>query len=103
MQLLLSKQSAANEIITMNFDEWWDNIGSGIPPLYNEDQEEHARRVTRLACETAMIAEREECANICQQHKEEIGKTSYRDWPSAHDAAEYCMIEIRQCSKRPRT
>ena len=31
------------------FDEWWHKIGSGIIPLPNEDQEEHAKRVALAA------------------------------------------------------
>lgn len=31
------------------FDEWWYAEGSGMPPLANEDKEEHTRRVAKAA------------------------------------------------------
>ena len=31
------------------FERWWSEEGSGMYPLPNEDQEEHARRVSRIA------------------------------------------------------
>ena len=31
------------------FAEWWHEIGSGITPKQDEDQEEHARRVAQAA------------------------------------------------------
>lgn len=34
---------------TMTFGQWWDEDGSGIVPIGNEDQEEHTRRVAEVA------------------------------------------------------
>lgn len=31
------------------FDKWWNETGSGIVPLPNEDGEEHAKRVAVAA------------------------------------------------------
>jgi hypothetical protein len=31
------------------FEQWWTDEGSGIPPLKNEDAETHVRRVARIA------------------------------------------------------
>lgn len=33
----------------MQFEQWWYNIGSGITPRPEEDQETHARRVAKAA------------------------------------------------------
>jgi hypothetical protein len=35
--------------MSKEFQEWWYNTGSGITPIQNEDQHEHARRVAASA------------------------------------------------------
>ena len=34
-----------------NFEKWWYEIGSGIAVLNNQDHEEHAMRISKLAWE----------------------------------------------------
>jgi hypothetical protein len=36
-----------------NFEKWWYEIGSGIPPEKGEDQHEHVKRVSMLAFNAA--------------------------------------------------
>ncbi len=36
------------------FDNWWHEIGSGLPPAGNEDKETHTRRVCLLAWNAAI-------------------------------------------------
>lgn len=38
------KEFALNE-----FELWWINHGSGMPPYESEDGEEHVRRIARIA------------------------------------------------------
>lgn len=33
----------------MNFDQWWNEVGSALRPEPNEDQEEHSKRVCMAA------------------------------------------------------
>ena len=33
------------------FDDWWEDVGSGLFLLPEEDAEEHAKRVAMQACE----------------------------------------------------
>lgn len=47
----------------MNFEKWWDEVGSGIVPENNEDHEEHTKRVTREAWKAAQAAKEAACAN----------------------------------------
>ena len=37
----------------IDFEKWWHETGSGIIPLSNHDQEEHAMRVSQAAWEAA--------------------------------------------------
>ena len=41
----------------MTFEQWWHEVGSGLPPLANEDREMHVMRVAKLAAK----AERQAC------------------------------------------
>ena len=47
-QQQLQEERLAFEI-SLNFDEWWANIGSGITPKRGDDMEEHAHRIAREA------------------------------------------------------
>ena len=38
-----------NNIDKDAFERWWYNEGSGMPPVGNEDREEHMRRVAEIA------------------------------------------------------
>ncbi len=49
----------------MNYKTWWDNEGSGMPPLPNEDMEEFSHRMTQIVWAKAAAAEREACAKLC--------------------------------------
>ena len=31
------------------FEQWWDNIGSGLPPFDDEDHAEHVERIAHMA------------------------------------------------------
>lgn len=48
-----SLDAEAEEITTSPdesaFDEWWNNEGSGMPPLTGEDAETHVHRISRIA------------------------------------------------------
>ena len=39
-------------ISTLDFDDWWDDIGSGIAPEKGEDKEEHTKRVCKTLYST---------------------------------------------------
>ena len=61
----------------IDFKKWWHETGSGIIPLSNHDQEEHAMRVSQAAWEAASEqlrkerdeARREVCeCKVHQQH-----------------------------------
>jgi hypothetical protein len=38
-----------SEETTAAFNRWWHDEGSGLPPLGEEDQSEHVRRVCEIA------------------------------------------------------
>lgn len=40
---------------TYAFEKWWNEIGSGLPPLPHEDQEAHAKRVAHVAWLNAVV------------------------------------------------
>lgn len=51
---LRTKSKIENEIMTAkeiqsNFQAWWDQEGSSLRPLKNEDNEEHAQRIANIA------------------------------------------------------
>ena len=37
------------ESIEAAFSRWWRDEGSGMPPHENEDQEEHTKRICKIA------------------------------------------------------
>lgn len=41
---------------TMTHEEWWNEIGSGMPPRIGEDAHEHVRRVTAVCWPAARAA-----------------------------------------------
>ena len=49
------------------YQTWWDNEGSAMRPLDNEDYEEFARRMTAIAWSNAEEVEREACAKLCDE------------------------------------
>ena len=51
----------------MNYKTWWDNEGSGMPPLPNEDMEEFSHRMTQIVWAKAAAAEREVCAKVAEE------------------------------------
>ena len=51
----------------MTYNEWWNNVASGMQPLPNEDIEEFAHRMTALAWFNGENSEREACANVCEE------------------------------------
>jgi hypothetical protein len=36
------------------FDDWWEDVGSAIRPNDGADHEEHAKRIAKLAWDTAL-------------------------------------------------
>lgn len=51
---LRTKSKIENEIMTAkeiqsNFQVWWDQEGSSLRPLKNEDNEEHSQRIANIA------------------------------------------------------
>jgi len=54
-----------------DFEKWWYEIGSGIAVLNNQDHEEHAMRISKLAWEAAnkqICKERDEARRMyCDQ------------------------------------
>jgi len=49
------------------YKTWWHNEGSGILPLPNEDMEEFAHRMTKIAWSNGAYKEREACAKIADE------------------------------------
>jgi hypothetical protein len=49
------------------YKTWWHNEGSGILPLPNEDMEEFAHRMTKIAWSNGAFKEREACAKVCDE------------------------------------
>lgn len=47
------------------FDQWWDEIGSGIIPRANDDMESHAKRVAKRCFQDLEMQK-----NIDDEHKE---------------------------------
>lgn len=41
--------------IANQFDKWWTEEGSGIPPLHGEDAETHVHRVSKIAWLTGVV------------------------------------------------
>ena len=48
------------------YKAWWHNEGSGILPLPNEDMEEFAHRMTKIAWSNGAFKEREACLKIAE-------------------------------------
>jgi hypothetical protein len=48
------------------YKTWWHNEGSGILPLPNEDMEEFAHRMTKIAWSNGAFKEREACTKLCE-------------------------------------
>lgn len=44
-----SSQQSPAAAACSEFDLWWYNVGSGLPPLPEEDAETHVRRVCKIA------------------------------------------------------
>lgn len=42
--------------LTMTHEQWWHEVGSGMPPLLGEDAHEHVRRVTAACWPVARLA-----------------------------------------------
>lgn len=55
----------------MSWQIWWDQEGSAMQPLENEDTEEFARRITAIAWSNGKFVRREEFNKQRQQ---------YADW-----------------------
>lgn len=59
----------------MTYNEWWNNVASGMQPLPNEDIEEFAHRMTALAWFNGENSEREACAKVAEHSFGVIGST----------------------------
>jgi hypothetical protein len=55
-------------LIEEEYKTWWHNEGSGILPLPNEDMEEFAHRMTKIAWSNGAFKEREACAKVCDDY-----------------------------------
>ena len=55
-------------MIEEEYKTWWHNEGSGILPLPNEDMEEFAHRMTKIAWSNGAFKEREACAKVCDDY-----------------------------------
>jgi hypothetical protein len=51
----------------MNWKTWWDEEGSAMRNLPDEDFEEFARRITQIAWSNGAYKEREACAKVCEE------------------------------------
>jgi hypothetical protein len=51
----------------MNWKTWWDEEGSAMRNLPDEDFEEFARRITQIAWSNGAYKEREACAKVCDE------------------------------------
>ena len=59
----------------MNHQQWWDEVGSGMPPLRGEDAHEHVHRVTAACWPIARLAIFEaEAAQIEAPLREQIAR-----------------------------
>jgi hypothetical protein len=51
----------------MNHEQWWNESGSAMRPLPNEDVEEFAKRITGIAWNNCAAAVRQACEDACDQ------------------------------------
>ena len=83
----------------MTHDKWWYKVGSGIRPLPNEDFEEFSKRVTRIAWDASVAAEREACAKVCDEIEEKCSERNQGRFPQDclpdEVGAEICAVAIR--------
>jgi hypothetical protein len=49
-----------------DFETWWHNEGSD-PKRFNEDWEEHCKRMCQIAWSNGALKEREDCAKVCEE------------------------------------
>jgi hypothetical protein len=49
-----------------DFETWWYNEGSD-PKRFNEDWEEHCKRMCQIAWSNGAFKEREDCAKVCEE------------------------------------
>jgi len=59
-----------------DFETWWHNEGSD-PKRFNEDWEEHCKRMCQIAWSNGAFMENEACAKVC----DEVDKESQSQWP----------------------
>ena len=48
------------------FQIWWDEIGSGIKPITNEDMEDFGRRIASIAWDEGATFAEDEKQSICK-------------------------------------
>ena len=70
----------------MTYNEWWNNVASGMQPLPNEDIEEFAHRMTALAWFNGENSEREACAKVCDDIEAQCIAEDSDDPPLHHIA-----------------
>ena len=49
-----------------DFETWWHNEGSD-PKRFNEDWEEHCKRMCQIAWSNGAFMENEACAKVCDE------------------------------------
>ena len=76
------------------YKAWWHNEGSGIIPLFNEDMEEFAHRITQIAWSNGAFKEREACA------KKIVEESSLPYTYSKAGGRGVCLIGRKEVAKR---
>ena len=56
-----------------DFETWWHNEGSD-PKRFNEDWEEHCKRMCQIAWSNGAFKAREVCAKLCEDSVEYAGE-----------------------------
>lgn len=56
-----------------DFETWWRNEGSD-PKRFNEDWEEHCKRMCQIAWSNGAFKAREACAKLCEDSVEYAGE-----------------------------
>lgn len=60
----------------MNFDQWWNEVGSALRPEPNEDQEEHSKRICMAAFGAGIVPQGMKLIHWSEEDAEK-GATGY--------------------------
>ena len=68
------------------YQQWWDTEGSAMRPHNNEDCEEFARRMTKIAWSNAKFVENQACAMVADASVDYWVKAGYPESAEAREA-----------------